>query len=154
MSPARAGSNEPIQGSFRLPRLEHASVEDAMHRGVMSVPAETPLRDVARALSGDHIHCLIVTGMTNDGARPRWGFVTALDLMRAAEGSPAAFQQRTARDIATSLPPAVSGTERLDHAAQLMAHHGIEHLIVAENGHPAGVLSALDVAGVMAWGEA
>jgi CBS domain-containing protein len=49
----------------------------------------------------------------------------------------------------------VSTTDKLDRAAQLMVEYGVDHLIVADahDGHPVGMLSTLDVAGVLAWGE-
>ena len=39
-------------------------------------------------------------------------------------------------------------------AAQLMSEHEVSHLVVVQphSGHPVGVLSALDLAGVLAWG--
>lgn len=50
----------------------------------------------------------------------------------------------------------VRSDESLARAAQLMLEHQVEHLVVAdaETGRPCGVLSTLDIAGVMAWGEA
>jgi hypothetical protein len=37
-----------------------------------------------------------------------------------------------------------------------MLRDGVSHLVVtdAEAGHPIGILSTLDIAGVLAWGEA
>ena len=44
----------------------------------------------------------------------------------------------------------------LREAAGLMLEHRVTHLVVVEPGtqRPVGVLSTLDVAGVLAWGEA
>jgi CBS domain-containing protein len=49
-------------------------------------------------------------------------------------------------------PLAVSADERLPRAAQLMAEHGVSHLVVldAESGQPIGVLSTIDIATVYA----
>lgn len=140
-------------GSFRLARVAHARVEDAMHPGVISCAPDTPLRDVARTISTKHIHCLVVTGAAERGAGPNWGLISGLDLVAAAaEG----VEERTAGDIAVSDPVTVSSDEQLERAAQLMLAHQAEHLIVvgAADGRPVGVLSTLDIAGVMAWGEA
>lgn len=43
----------------------------------------------------------------------------------------------------------------LRDAGELMLTHGVSHLVVtdAEAGGPIGLLSTLDVAGVLAWGE-
>jgi hypothetical protein len=35
-----------------------------------------------------------------------------------------------------------------------MDEHGTAHLIVVDEGRPIGVVSSLDVAGVLAWGRA
>lgn len=143
-------SETTAPGSFRTPRVTHARVDDVMHPGVITCAPETPLRDVARTFASKHIHCLVVPGPAETGARPTWSLVTGLDLMAAA-----ADEERTAGDIATE-PVTVSSEDRLDHAAQLMAEHKVEHLIVvgAADGRPVGVLSSLDVAGAIAWGEA
>jgi CBS domain-containing protein len=151
----RSGPGAP--GSYRLPRLEHARVEDAMRPGVISVTADTPLREVARALSIRHIHCLVVTNLPGDGAPARWGLISSFDLVLATvEGAAGSFEGRTAAELASATPPTVSSAEDLDRAAQLMVKHGAEHLIVvgADDRRPVGVLSTLDIAGVMAWGEA
>lgn len=49
----------------------------------------------------------------------------------------------------------MSSDERLERAAQLMAEHGVSHLVVvdAADGHPIGVLSTLDLAVVYAQEE-
>ncbi|HLI31791.1 MAG TPA: CBS domain-containing protein [Solirubrobacteraceae bacterium] len=156
-SPHASGAGDSARpGSFRLPHLAHARVEDAMHPGVISVPPETPLRDLARMLATRHIHCIVVAG-PKAGALDDWGLISALDLVRVAmsgEGIP--FEDRTAGEVAVRNPPTVSSAEQLELAAQLMAEHGAEHLIVvgAEHGRPVGLLSTLDICGVMAWGEA
>jgi CBS domain-containing protein len=112
-------------GSFRLPRLVHARVEDAMHPGVVSVSPETPLPEAARVLSGGHIHCLIVPRTPDHNAHHRWGLITALDLVRAAaDGAGRSFDERSAGELATDAPPTVSSDDGLDRAAQLMAGQG------------------------------
>jgi CBS domain-containing protein len=46
--------------------------------------------------------------------------------------------------------------ETLERAAQLMNEHEITHLVVVDPStkDPVGVLSTLDIAGVVAWGQA
>lgn len=145
-------SDTAAPGSFRMPRLAHASVEDAMHPGVISCSPDTPLREVARIISNKHIHCLVVTSAVERGAPPTWGLISGLDIVGAATGT---FEERTAADVAATEPVTVSTDDPLDRAVQLMIEHQVEHLIVvgAESSRPVGVLSTLDVAGVMAWGE-
>jgi len=147
----------PRIGSFRLPRLAHARVEDAMHPGLISVSPETPLREVARVLSSHHIHCLVVTGPAERGEAPHCGLISAANLVRAAgDGARGSFEERTAAELAVGTPPTVSSADHLQRAVELMAEQRTDHLIVlgAEDGRPAGLLSALDIAGMLAWGEA
>jgi CBS domain-containing protein len=44
--------------------------------------------------------------------------------------------------------------EPLERAAQLMVEHQVTHLLVVSGARPVGILSTLDVAGCLAWGEA
>jgi CBS domain-containing protein len=50
----------------------------------------------------------------------------------------------------------VEPDETLARAAQLMTEHEIAHLVVVDPStkDPVGILSTLDVAGVIAWGRA
>jgi CBS domain-containing protein len=108
-------------------------------------------------LSSHHIHCLVVTSPSEHGAVPPWGLISAADLVRAAsDGAGGSFEERTAAELEVGTPPTVSSADHLEYAAKLMAEQWTEHLIVAgaEDGRPAGLLSALDIAGVLAWGEA
>ena len=76
-----------------------------------------------------------------------------LDLLRAGiGGEPAA----TARDLANQSVITVKATTPLREAGQLMLRNGVSHLVVSdpETQRPIGIISTLDVAGVLAWGEA
>jgi CBS domain-containing protein len=49
----------------------------------------------------------------------------------------------------------VEAREPLERAAQLMVEHQLSHLLVlSAKAQPIGVVSTLDVAGCLAWGEA
>jgi CBS domain-containing protein len=48
----------------------------------------------------------------------------------------------------------VEPTLALSEAARLMDERGTAHLVVVDDGRPIGVVSSLDVAGVVAWGRA
>jgi len=156
MNPTKTAieSPGPIIGSFRLPQLRHARVKDAMRPGVITVSPKTPLREVARILAAKHIHCVVVVGDDALGRPQRCGVISALDLLAAAAGTDIAG--RTAADLVAGEPCVVGGEDDLEQAAKLMAERHAEHLLVldADDGRPVGVLSTLDVAGVLAWGEA
>src|SRR5687768_12506871 len=77
----------PPHGSYRTPALEHALVEDVMHRGIYSCGPETDLTTVARLMATHHVHALVVSGIepTAHGSEHlSWGLITALDLVASA----------------------------------------------------------------------
>jgi CBS domain-containing protein len=116
-----------------------------MHRGILSCGSDAPLGEVAGIMATHRVHAVAVT--SNGGTRPI-GIVSDLDVAAAAAGG----EETTALQAAATEPLAVSAAERLHRAAQLMAEHGISHLVVldASSGHPAGILSTLDVAAAYA----
>lgn len=145
---------EPIHGSYVMPSYGTLHVHDAMRVGIFTCPPETPLTDVARMMAKYHVHCVVVTARDAEGESEQpWGVVSDLDLVRAG-GTDA--MDRTAGGAAATELVTVTADDTLVHAAELMADHKISHLVVVEarGGRPVGVLSTLDIAGVIAWGEA
>ena len=144
----------PSHGSYLLPRFEHATVADAMHPGILSCDAEAALSEVARMMSTHHVHCIVVGPIAEGGADgPKtWGIISDLDLLRAGmrPDSPA-----TAADLAVRPAVSVDTTAPLREAADLMLSKGTSHVVAVnpEAGRPVGILSTLDIAGVLAWGE-
>ena len=138
-------------GSYLIPRLENARVADAMRHGVFSCPAGATLRDAARTMSLHHVHTIVVTD-PSDGSP--WGILSDGVLLAALLDSPQG--ERPLRDVAERDLAMVSSAEPLLGAAQLMRDRGVAHLLVrdAQTGQPIGMLSTLDVAGILAWGEA
>lgn len=132
--------------SFTAPQFERAKVLDAMRLGVVSCPPDTTLREVARIMATYRIHSVVVTEMP-EGAP--LGVISAVDIAAGAQApdAPATTVART--EVIT-----VSPEESLERAAQLMAEHDVTHLVAVQphSGHPVGILSALDIAGVIAWG--
>jgi CBS domain-containing protein len=146
MPPGSIGA--PPAQSKAAPAFDDASVVDAMRIGVIGCPPDTPLADVARIMATYRIHCVVVSEM--EGARPA-GVVSDVDLAAAAvSGS----TETTAGQLAGTESVTVAADDPLRRAAQLMAEHQVSHLVVIQphTGHPVGVLSALDLAGVLAWG--
>jgi len=75
--------------------------------------------------------------------------VSDLDLVAAA--SVRDLDEQTAGAAAATTPLTVRRDETIQRAAQLMTEHGATHLVVVDDeGRPAGVLSTLDVAAVLA----
>ena len=73
--------------------------------------------------------------------------------MRAARED---IDERTASWAAASEFLSVAPDEALERAVQMMVEHDVTHLVVVDpvDDKPVGVLSTLDVAGLLAWGRA
>src|SRR5215218_756637 len=138
---------EAVNGSFLAPRFEHAQVRDVMRHGVITCEPETSLQGVARIMSSYHVHAVIVA-LGGDV----WGVISAWDILQAAGSD---RERLSAGEIASTEYVTVSDDAPLGEAAQLMREHEVSHVVVTGAGdRPVGVLSTLDIAGTLAWGEA
>jgi CBS domain-containing protein len=136
-------------GSWRSPSWEHATVADAMGAPVITCPADTPLIAVARLMATRHIHAVVVVDDEKDPLA--WRVLS--DRILTSTGATA--DNLTAGQVAERPREAAEEDWPLDRAAHLMAEHGVTHLVVVDaHGRPAGMLSTLDLAGVVAWGRA
>jgi CBS domain-containing protein len=146
---------QPFRGSYLMPRLEHATVSDAMHPGILSCDADASLSEVARLMATHHVHCVAVIGISHEPFPENlvWGILSDTELLRA--GLATGGDERAS---AAALQPAVSvePSTPLREAGEIMLKHGLTHLVVVDPKlqRPIGILSTLDVAGVLAWGEA
>jgi CBS domain-containing protein len=133
-------------GSYRIPSVEHARVSDAMNKAIVTCSADAGLREMGRLMAGHHIHSLVISL----GDPARWALVTDVDIAQAAIGRPDA----TANDLAGPAT-GVRGEATLIRAIELMRAQHTSHLIVTdtESGEPTGMISALDIAGIVGWGE-
>ena len=137
-------------GNYLMPSLTHATVADAMHPGIMSCDPDAPLSDVARMMASNHVHCLAVIGISHEEPECGvWGIVSDLDLLRAGIGTQGEI---SARSLAQQPLVSVASSTPLRDAASLMLEHHVSHLVVIEPGseRPVGILSTLDIAGVLA----
>jgi CBS domain-containing protein len=126
-----------------------------MHPGILSCPADAALTDVARMIAAHHVHCVAVMGIAQDhsGESLVWGIISDLDLLRAGIR---VRGDESAGALAQQPIISVKPTMALRDAGELMLTHGVSHLVVIDPERllPVGILSSLDVAGVLAWGEA
>lgn len=147
-------STPPIQGSFLLPTLEHATVADAMHPGILTCRADATLTEVARLMSTYHVHCVAVGGVSNEGSGETlaWGTISDLELLAAGMAGGA---EPSAAALARKPVIAVEPTMPLRDAVAVMLSEGVAHLVVFDRRaeRPIGVLSSSDVTGILAWGE-
>jgi CBS domain-containing protein len=126
--------------------LARAHVRDAMHTGILTTDPSTPLRVIARLMADQRVHAVAVADP--DHARRPWGIITDLDMAAAAaEDADETAGEARKHDVVT-----ISSADSLTWAAQQMTEHGVSHLVVVDptTGHPAGILSALDVAAAYA----
>ncbi|HLY86527.1 MAG TPA: CBS domain-containing protein [Gaiellaceae bacterium] len=134
--------------------FETARVGDAMSRGVISCPPETPLRIVARMMSTFGVHAIFVFDHADedDEAPQLWAVVSDLDLVAATQ-----LDLDTLTAGATAVTPLVSiaADEFIAEAGSVMAQYGIAHLAVTEpcSRRPIGVISTLDIARAVAAGH-
>jgi CBS domain-containing protein len=150
---------QPYPGSYLMPSIEHATVGDAMHPGILSCDGDATSTEVARMMATHHVHCVAVMGLDQaplsaDRRRePRvWGIISDFDLIGAGVSD---GPEQTAAGLARHAAIIVEPSTLIHAAAQLMLTHRAGHLVVVDPGtqRPTGILSTLDIAGILAWGE-
>jgi CBS domain-containing protein len=144
----------PPHGSYLMPSLQHATVSDAMHPGILACEPDASVSEVAQMMATHHVHCIAVVGISREEPQCGvWSVISDLDLVAAGirDG-----ETSSARSIAQQPLVSVEPSMPLRDAGELMLAHGISHLVVIEpsNQRPVGILSTADIAGVLAWGEA
>ena len=127
--------------------LDRTTVRDAMHEGVLSCSADTPLSTVAELMAAQSVHCIVVTGADDLAV---WGVISDLDLVAAAGVRDLDAQSAGASAATPALT--IHPGDTLQRATQMMTEHAVAHLLVVddESDKPVGVLSTLDMARVLA----
>jgi CBS domain-containing protein len=138
-------------GSYRVPRLAHARVADAMRHGILSCPADASLREAARTMSLHHVHTIVVTDPRDGSPVGTLSDSALFDGLLDAGAGGRPLGEVADRDLDT-----IASDERLTVAAERMRERATGHLLVrdAHSNMPVGMLSTLDLAGILAWGEA
>jgi CBS domain-containing protein len=126
-------------------------VSDVMTTGVINCTPDTPLPVVAALMTKHRVHAIYVFdyGEEADETVQLWGLVSDLDLVASAYGP---IEERTAGETAITPLLMVRDDDTVARAAQLMIENGVSHLAVVDSttSRPVGVLSSLDVAGLVA----
>jgi CBS domain-containing protein len=131
--------------------FETATVADAMSRGVISCPPETPLRVVARLMATYGVHAIFVFEHADedDEVPQLWAVVSDLDLVAATQLD---LDVLTAGATAVTPLVAVATDRSIAEAGSLMAQYGTAHLAATDpdSRRPVGVISTLDIARALA----
>lgn len=141
---ARIVRSAPARPAISVGRLDGHTVADVMHRGIITCPATAPLADVAAALVERRAHTVVVA---REGG---WAFVSDMDVVAGAlRGEPVP----TAGEMASMGLAVVRIDVTLDLAASMVAESRVGHVVAVDGeGFPVGVVSTLDVLGVIAVG--
>ena len=146
-------SVQGIHGSYLMPHFDHATVADAMHPGILSCEPDATLTELARMMSTHHVHCIMIRAATDSPTdEPSlWGIVSDFDVLRAGMRPDG---PDTAADLGQPVIR-VETTSPLRDAARLMLAKGAGHVVAVnpKTERPVGILSTLDIAGVLGWGE-
>lgn len=132
----------------------HATlVRDVMHPGIVACSESAGIAEVAQVMADHRVHSVAVIGATgdDDGNPAIRGIVSDLDLLKWATGADVHAPAGTvARDPVAYVAPDAP----LHEAAQTMAEQETQHLVVLQPPQhtPLGILSALDIAAVLARG--
>ncbi|HET7856025.1 MAG TPA: CBS domain-containing protein [Gaiellaceae bacterium] len=134
--------------------LEQILVEDAMHRGVLTCPLETPLREVAKMMAAYRVHAIVALEEPGDEVTDfgLWGVVSDLDLVEAAAAGD--LEGTTAGGTAVTEIVTIGPRVDLREAAETMREHELTHLVVVDPARdgPIGILSTLDIARALSGG--
>jgi CBS domain-containing protein len=141
---ARILRPSPARPAISVGRLDGHTVADVMHRGIITCPATAPLADVAAALVERRAHTVMIA--REDG----WAFVTDMDVVAGAlRGEPVP----TAGEMASMGLAVVRFDAALALAASMVAESRAGHVVAVDGeGFPVGVVSTLDLVGVIAAG--
>ncbi|MGE5374523.1 MAG: CBS domain-containing protein [Bacteroidota bacterium] len=133
------------------------TINDLMHKGLLTCPPDTSLGRVAALLDAYRIHAILVAESAD---APPLGILSDFDLLAGEwlsvdETSLDTMRKLTARDLMTSPIETVDLHTPVDETVQRMDEKDIHRLLVTENGRPVGIISISDfVAGIAAQEEA
>ena len=139
-------------GSYLAPSLDHATAGDAMRPQVLTCTPDTPLITAAQRMAGEHIHALVVLRHDDDDGGRAWAVLTDRDILHHAQDA----ETMTAGEAASEAILTAQPADRLTELARRMVRHAVSHALIVDprTDRPVGVVSTLDIAGIIAWGRA
>ena len=126
------------------------TINDLMHKGLITCPPTTSLGQVAAILNEHQVHALVVA----EQLEKPLGIISDFDLLAGEwlsvdEESLNAMRKLTARDLMTYPIETVDASTPVSEAAKRMDEKDIHRMLVTEDGKPVGIISISDfVAGI------
>lgn len=120
-------------------------LKDVMTRGVMTVPMDIPVKEVACLMSNQHVSGIAVIDHSGEIV----GVISEMDMLKTV-GDESLLNQ-PAESIMNYYVQSVKPTTSLKVAAEMMMKHGYHRLIVLSepgvgaSNRPIGILSASDI---------
>jgi CBS domain-containing protein len=127
--------------------VDTTDVRSAMNGSVLTVGPTHTLREASRAMASRKVGAAVVVDPDGEGA----GIVTERDLLRALADGDDPDVETVGTHLTTEIVYA-SPSWTLEQAAEAMSHGGFRHLIVLDDGEPAGIVSVRDV--IRCWAPA
>lgn len=131
------------------------TINDLMHKGLITCPPEASLGRIAAMLTNHHVHALLVA---DEPGQPL-GIISDFDLLAGEwlsvdEESLNTMRKLRARDLMTSPIESVELNASVNEVAKRMADKAIHRVLVTDSGKAVGVISISDlVAGIAAQEE-
>ncbi len=117
-------------------------VRDVMTRGVITVPLDTPVSEIAKLLVEEDISGIVVTAPDGEVV----GVISEIDLIKAFDKD---WNRLTAEDVMSTFVRAIDPETTLKRAADLMREYNIHRLLILSlspsPGIPIGILTAHDI---------
>ena len=116
-----------------------------MTRGVITVPMDTPVKEVVYLMTNRHVSGLAVIDHTGEIV----GVISEMDILKTVEDEN--LLDETVESIMNYYVQSVKPTTSLKVAAEMMIEHGFHRLIVLSepgvgaSNRPIGILSASDI---------
>lgn len=123
--------------------------KDIMHRRVVLVRDDAPVSECARLVTEHHVSGLPVV----DAGRRLVGIVSQADLVRAYQAVPGGQQPRLARDVMTRGAVTVREDDTIESLVGLMLGRRIHRVVVLSGETICGIVSTMDVIGVVGGGR-
>ena len=122
------------------------TVRELMHRGLITCPPQVTLGQVARRLSQEGVHALVVV---NSDGQPM-GIISDFDLLTgewlsATPESLATMRQMTAGELMTSPLQTIGADVPAGEASRRLRAGNIHRLLVTDGGQAVGVISIGDL---------